>query len=221
MEGTYQIPPDIDPYARKLIACLHRPPQVPLISKTISTQEHIKAWQKARTNTASHPEGPLYSDLIAGTHDSEIAAFDAAIANLPLYDGFVNSNWTGATECIIYKKANVPAVEKMRIICLFDASFNMINKIMGRRMVQSGEANDLLPWETYGSRKRRRASECALNKVLTTDILRTTHQPASLCCNDARQCYDRIVHSVANVCMQRMGATPEVPKLLSEQQEVP
>ena len=214
LEGIYHIPPNTDPYARKLIACLRRSPLLPCISKSISTQDHIQAWNKARPNTASHPGGPLYSDIIAGTKDNEIAAFDAATANLPLYDGFVNSNWTSATECIIHKKANVPAVEKMRIICLFDASFNMINKIIGRRLVQSGEANDMLPWECYGSRKRRRASECALNKVLTTDILRTTHQPASICCNDARQCYDRIVHSVANICMQRMGAPPEVPKLL-------
>ncbi len=85
---------------------------------------------------------------------------------------------------------------------------------MGRRMVQSGETYKMLPWETFGSRKRRRASECALNKVLTSDILRTSHQPAALCCNDARQCYDRIVHSVANICMQRTGAPPEVPTLL-------
>ena len=145
LEGIYHIPPNTDPYARKLIACLRRSPLLPCISKSISTQDHIQAWNKARPNTASHPGGPLYSDIIAGTKDNEIAAFDAATANLPLYDGFVNSNWTSATECIIHKKANVPAVEKMRIICLFDASFNMINKIIGRRLVQLGEANDMLP----------------------------------------------------------------------------
>ena len=72
----------------------------------------------------------------------------------------------------------------------------------------------MLPWEIYGSRKRQRATESALNKVLMADILQCLCQPAVICCNDDNQCYNHIVHSVARLCMQKMGAPQEVPMLL-------
>ena len=39
----------------------------------------------------------------------------------------------------------------------------------------------------------RRASTCSLNKIL----------------DDAKSCYDRIIHTVASICMQRLGVSPD------------
>ena len=59
--------------------------------------------------------------------------------------------------------------------------------------------------EQYGSRKQLTAVEHALNKRLTFDILRQQRLPAVWCANDAKSCYDRIIHSVASLCMRRCG----------------
>jgi hypothetical protein len=55
---------------------------------------------------------------------------------------------------------------------------------------------------------------CALNKVLTYDILRQKRIPAALCSNDAVSCYDRIVHAVASLCMQRLGVSAATCQLM-------
>jgi Reverse transcriptase (RNA-dependent DNA polymerase) len=72
------------------------------------------------------------------------------------------------------------------------------------------EARDLLAQEQYGSRKKLAAIDHCLNKRLTFDLIRQNKQPGILCSNDAKGCYDRIVHSVASICLQRLGM-PEGP----------
>ncbi len=37
------------------------------------------------------------------------------------------------------------------------------------------------------------------------DLLRQTRRAGALCPNDAKSCYERIVHNIATLCMRRMG----------------
>ena len=74
------------------------------------------------------------------------------------------------------------------------------------RMIQETEHNQVLAREQYGSRKRKTAIECALNNILTFDILRKIKLPAGICSCDLKSCYDRIVHSFASLAMQRAGS---------------
>jgi hypothetical protein len=67
------------------------------------------------------------------------------------------------------------------------------------------EARGWITKEQYGSRKSLSAVEHCLNKLLSFDLIRQRRQPAVLCSNDAKGCYDRIVHSVAALCMRRLG----------------
>ena len=84
----------------------------------------------------------------------------------------------------------------------------MFNKHVGRSMLANAERLGIIPPEVYGSRRNHRAIECVLHKVLTADLSRQCRVPLALCSNDAVSCYDRIIHSVASLCMQRLG----VPK---------
>ena len=59
--------------------------------------------------------------------------------------------------------------------------------------------------EQYGSQKHHQASTAATNKVLTMDLLRIRHQAGVICSNDAKSCYDRVVHSIAALAMIRLG----------------
>lgn len=56
--------------------------------------------------------------------------------------------------------------------------------------------------EQYGSQKRLSAEKRALNKILLLDILRVTKRPRILCANNAKYCYDKILHFAIYVLMR-------------------
>jgi hypothetical protein len=72
-------------------------------------------------------------------------------------------------------------------------------------MMFTAERLQLVAKEQYGSRKGKAAIEQCLNKRLTFDLARQLKRPLAMCSNDAKSCYDRIVHSVASLSMRRMG----------------
>jgi hypothetical protein len=55
------------------------------------------------------------------------------------------------------------------------------------------------------AKRGHRPVDCRLNKVLTAYIVRQQILPTALCSNDVRQCYDRIVHAIAHICLQIVG----------------
>ena len=208
LTGTYHVPHGVDPYTRKFIAELAMPPsvaQLPLISGVVSTADHIRSWKRMKGHIASSSFGPQFSNYIAGTQNIQVADIDAALASIPIAAGYCPQAWQQAIDVMIPKKKLSAAVEKLRIIVLFHALFNMTNKRIGRTMIYRAHDLQLLPAEAFGSRPGRRANICALNKVLTYDVSRQRKHPMALCSNDATACYDRIVHSVASICMQRLG----------------
>ncbi len=95
---------------------------------------------------------------IAGSQDDQIAAFDATMANIPYATGYNPKAWSQMTDVLIPKKSHSSLVEKLRIIVLFHAMFNMNNKRVGQEMVANAERLKQIPWEVYGGRKRHRAN---------------------------------------------------------------
>ena len=146
-----------------------------------------------------------FSQCIASSYDDLLSDLDAALRSIPLEEGFSPTEWERFTDCSIPKKAKVLLVQKMRTICLMDPAYNMNNKAYGRFLMDYNERKGTLAEEQSGSRKGKRAADVALQKVLTMDILRQLRRAGFLCSNDAMQCYDRIVHSVAILAMLSRG----------------
>ena len=96
------------------------------------------------------------------------------------------------------------------------AEFNTNNKKFGRDIIWQAEENKYLPEEITGSRKHKRAILTVLNKVLVAHIWRMKRSPASICSNDAKSCYDRIIHWVAILAMRRVDAPAEPMKSMFE-----
>jgi len=97
-------------------------------------------------------------------------------------------------------------VEHLHIILLFEADCNQNNKWLGRAFMKEAELWDLLAAEQYGSRHNKDAITQCLNKWLWYDYIQCTWQPAALCSNDAKSCYDQIVLLIAALCMCHLGA---------------
>ena len=86
-------------------------------------------------------------------------------------------------------------VSKLRGILLMEADYNFINKLLlGIRVMRKVEARNGFPEELAGSRKSHEAIEVALNRTLTSDIMRQLRRPGTITGVDAASCYDRIFH---------------------------
>ena len=106
---------------------------------------------------------------------------------------------------MIKKRAGLNNLTSLRSIVLTEADFNFNNKLLGRRAIQHAEDINGLTPEQYGSRKNKCSIDQALHKRLTYDIMRQSKQSGLLCSNDAKSCYDRIVHSVAALAYKHVG----------------
>jgi hypothetical protein len=107
------------------------------------------------------------------------------------------------------KKAGNLRVDKLRAILLYEADFNQKNKKIGKDMMYTAEDLKVIAQEKFRSRANLSLIDHSLNIQLTYDIIRQKKRPSAVCLNDAKSCYDRIVHSVASMAMQRVGAPVE------------
>jgi hypothetical protein len=81
-----------------------------------------------KVHTATSPFGPSFSEFIAGTNNEPVAEVDAAIVSIAAAVGYCAQQWSTAIDAMIPKKKLSRDVTKLRIIVLFHALFNMLNK---------------------------------------------------------------------------------------------
>jgi len=118
----------------------------------------------------------------------------------------VSKWWKLALNVMLEKLAGNNNVEKLLIIMLFEADFNNNNKWLGQAAMKLAEEHNLLAPEQYRSRQNKVAITQCLNKQLFYDYHQFTWQPAALCANDAKSCYDRIVLIIAALSLYQLGA---------------
>ena len=128
------------------------------------------------------------------------------LAEIPYRTGLFPDRWQKGVDVMLQKQQGNYRVEKLRAILLYEADFNQNNKRYGRQIINLAEKYNALAVEQFGSRKHRSAIDQSLNKANTYDLWRQQRTPGALCSNDAKTCYDRIIHSFASLCLQRLGS---------------
>jgi hypothetical protein len=76
---------------------------------------------------------------------------------------------------------------------------------LGKQTLNHAERNNFIAKEQYGSRKGKSIIEHSVHKQLTFDIICQLQMDGAICSNDAKSCYDRIIHSIASLAFQRLG----------------
>jgi hypothetical protein len=109
---------------------------------------------------------------------------------------------------MILKKSGNNHLSGLRTVVLFPVDGNFAFKHVGHHMMQIAEQTNSLAPEQYGSRKKHKAIDLAINKTLTFDILCQLKRPGAICSNDTKSCYDLIGNNQASLAMQKLG----VPK---------
>jgi hypothetical protein len=71
LQGAYNIPHDMDPYAALLLKELQKidPDKIPTIPTTLSVEEHVGAWKKQKELTSLEPSGLSFSHYKAASED--------------------------------------------------------------------------------------------------------------------------------------------------------
>ena len=207
INGNYTCPQNAPPFTEEFFQQFAYNPNTSTAPPNIMTTSAFKqGWKKMKESTsAASTTGIHFGHLKSASLDPSLADFEAAISNVPYSSGYYPKQWKESIICMIKKKANVDLVTKLRTIVLTEADFNFNNKKLGKESISHAESNNLLAKEQYGSRRGKRAIDHALNKRLFYDIIRQTRKPGALCSNDAKSCYDRVLHSITMLAFRRLG----------------
>jgi hypothetical protein len=109
---------------------------------------------------------------------------------------------------MIYKKPGVYLMNKLRVIHLFEADYNLIiGTIFGRQAMYSGVDQHTLHLSQW-SQPGRQCADVVVMRQLTLATAKMTKTPLAGFENDASACYDRIVMNLVAAVFDRMGVPP-------------
>ena len=208
LQGEIPIPENLEEGTRAYLEVYHNMEDNDI--DILHTPESLKkAWSKAKEKTSAAP-GPIhYGTMKVMKWCMPLAKFQTIMANIPLKTSATPSKWSEDVEVMLLKKKDNYLPEKLRRIGLMDVAFNMNNKHIGRAAMRNAEELDQLAIEQYGSRNNLSAEKHALNKRLMLDIMRVSKTPGVLIANDAKSCYDRILHFATYAALRRAGIPKE------------
>lgn len=202
-------PPQLHEEIKIMVPFLQTPDTIAmqgLVDATINEEDFISGWKKTKEFTATGKSGVHFGHFKASIQNQTIMDIDRKLAEVSLKYGYSLTRWQQGTDIMIPKKSDSIRVDRLRTIVLFEADFNFVNKIIGKRLMNNAEQAKSLAPEQYGSRKKKSSIVHATNKVLLFDITRQRKQDAALLVLDAESCYDRIAPPIAALAMKRQGA---------------
>ena len=180
----------------------------------VTFEDHVAFWQKNSEKRGSEPHGLHNGHFKAATQSDLLASCDAAFREIPLSTGFTPDQWLHLMNFAIEKKPGDFRLSKMRTIQMMNSEFQANNKLIGKRSMAYAESRNLIPPGQCGARKRHQAIDLALSKRLVWDSLILDRQAAGWVSNDAKSCFDRIVHWVAKLALMRFSIPWEAVSLV-------
>ena len=107
---------------------------------------------------------------------------------------------------MIEKDKGQPRINRLRIIHLFEADYNLFLKLTwGSRLVRRALHMDLLNDGQHGSVPGRTTMDPIMLNQLTTDFCRLLRVNYARFDNDASACFDRIIVALAMLAARRCG----------------
>jgi hypothetical protein len=161
LEGTYDFPLDTDTWTKKILqeanytfSCMSGAEILTIITTTKSKISG-DGLMKGCWVTFSHYKAAATNPMLSAIHAAYLTA--CARRGLPI------ARWGIGLTVLLDKVAGNNFVHKLRAICLLEADFNWINKIIfAKRMLGMALANDLILGECFS----KKGSNC-INAVIT------------------------------------------------------
>jgi Reverse transcriptase (RNA-dependent DNA polymerase) len=193
--------------------------KVPSIPVDISFEEFCAAFNKWKERTTTSPSGrhlghyKLLLKLNVIDEDNNQISLSSQLLNLYYQITIISARlgqtlerWSTVSTCMIEKITGNPRINKLRVIHLFEADYNLILKIIwSRKAVWNAHCHNAINDGQSGSRPGRRAIDVVLTKEMKYQYARFTRSNLATIDNDAKSCYDRIVCSIAMMISQFYG----------------
>lgn len=205
LEGTYEYPPEMDWHTRLLCEEAHRIftlKSTEEISNYVATEDFQYFWLHCDEFIQSSYSHVHFGHYKAIAHDRYLSALEAAKLSLAAQTGIPMDRWGSALTVLLEKEFGNIYLEKMRAICLLEADFNWLNKlIFAKRMMDQAYDNGMVPVEQF-ARRGTQATSGVLTKVLFCDMIRALHEMAGIPSVDLGNCYDAVAHPIASIALQ-------------------
>ena len=142
LDGTFVPPPELDIHTVEFIEELRRPVSVQRsgsIDMTVSLHDHIRGWRLQKSGTAVDPSSLDFDHYKCATHNDTLSAVDLLLRTAPVEIGFVPQSWCSILDIEILKKYGVFDIDKMRLIQVMHAVFQINNKWLGKKVMEHVE----------------------------------------------------------------------------------
>lgn len=207
LEGTYEFPPEMDPHTRMICEEAHR---IFILKSTeevcnfVTTDDYQFFWSQADEFIQSSYSNIHFGHYKAIARDRYLSALQAAKLSLAARTGIPMDRWGSALTVLLEKEFGNIYLDKMRAICLMEADFNWLMKLVfAKRMMDQAYDAGIIPVEQF-ARRGTQAAHGVLCKVLFCDMTRALHLIAGLPSVDLGNCYDAVSHPIASIAMQAL-----------------
>jgi hypothetical protein len=128
----------------------------------------IKHWSKKTSTSPSGRHLGHYKSLIQDPVQLEC---QTTMMNIAIYHGIALERWSNSVTVMLEKDAGAPRINRLRIIHLFEANFNLFLKLQWvSRLVKHSVKYDLLNDGQHGSTLGKVSMDPVMLTQLTTDI---------------------------------------------------
>jgi hypothetical protein len=115
---------------------------------------------------------------------------------------------------MIEKIPGCPKINKLRVIHLYEADYNILLKIMwARKLVWNAHNTNCINEGQAGSRPGCNAIDVIIQREMKYLYSRLTKTNLANMDNNARSCYDRIICNLAMIISQHYGVTRNMASL--------
>jgi len=114
LDSTFQPLEECDPYAKKLLQALQKPPGItPIPQRTLI--DYTNAWNKAREMTSSSISQVHFGHYMVGMFNPNIAIMNATVADIPMLTGYAPARWKNGLNVMLQKQVGNINVEKYKL----------------------------------------------------------------------------------------------------------
>jgi hypothetical protein len=176
------------------------------IKSEITEEELSQGFKTWKEKTSTSPSGRhlgIYKTMI---QEPILLQCLASFMNIAINSGVTIQRWCQATNVMIEKDPGHPKINRLRIIHLFEADYNLYLKLQwGHRLIRAANDRKLIHPGQHGSVPGRNATDPVMLNQLTTDLIRIKKVHYAHFDNDASACYDRILVPIAMLAARRWG----------------
>jgi hypothetical protein len=189
------------------------------IAAMIMTKDFQDYWQCVDERTSSLFSGATFLHYKAASYHTMLLAMHAAYLTACAQKGIPLACWRIGLTVLLKKVVGNNFVHKLRAICLLEADFNWINKIIyAKQMIGFALENNLIPVECF-SKKGSNCIHAVMTKTFICNESRIHHHNACLVGNNFSNCYDRMAHPMAAISLKCFSIPQQAINLLLETME--